>query len=644
MAEKKEEKSIRQAQDKPQVKKYELKFNFNLRRVVIWVLILFLFLPEVIFLLTKNAGIVEEIPLTSAISEIRVGSVEKVEIRGDEIALIYPSEDGIPKIKLTRKEEGSSFVETLQRADIDPGKVKVEVASQAFSRILGGVVSLVLPIVAFGLLMIFLMRRRGGGGEMMFGIGKSRAKLFVKGKQSVTFKDVAGVDEAKKDLEEVVDFLKHPKKYRDLGARTPKGVLLVGPAGVGKTLLAKAVAGEAGVPFFSMAGSEFMEMLVGVGASRVRDLFETAKKAAPSIIFIDELDAIGRIRGMGAMGGHDERDQTLNQILVEMDGFTGNDNVIVLAATNRPDVLDPALLRPGRFDRRVVLDLPDLAGREAIMKIHAQGKPFAKVTWDKVAKRTVGFSGADLENMLNEAAIGAARENRKAITEVDIEEAATRVKLGPEKKRLQSPREREMTAYHEAGHAVVGHLLPGADPVHRVSIVSRGMALGFTMSRPETDKYQQTESELKDQIAVMQGGRAAEEVIYDERTGGAANDIERATRIARAMVTDFGMSDLGPISMGPMYETSDWGRAYAEPYKVSDVMQGKIDEEVKRLVEDGFKKAVKIIGDNRTKMDVLVRRLLEVETVEQEEFEKIMGVKKAIFANRDTLQSWKEKS
>ena len=633
MAEKKEE--------KPQVKKYELKFNFNLRRLLIWGLILFLFLPELIFLLTKNAGIVEEVPLTSAISEIRAGKVEKVEIRGDEIALIYPKEGDVPKIKLTRKEEGSSFIETLQRADVDPGKVKVEVASQTFSRILGGVVSLVLPIVAFGLLMIFLMRRRGGGGDMMFGIGKSRAKLFVKGKQAVTFEDVAGVDEAKKDLEEVVDFLKHPKKYRELGARTPRGVLLVGPAGVGKTLLAKAVAGEAGVPFFSMAASEFMEMLVGVGASRVRDLFETAKKAAPSIIFIDELDAIGRIRGAGMMGGHDERDQTLNQILVELDGFTGNDNVIVLAATNRPDVLDPALLRPGRFDRRVVLDFPDLAGRAAIMKIHAQGKPFAKVTWDKVAKRTVGFSGADLENMLNEAAIGAARENRKAITEAALEEAATRVKLGPEKKRLQSPREREMTAYHEAGHAVVGHLLSGADPVHRVSIVSRGMALGYTMSRPETDKYQQTESELKDLIAVMQGGRAAEEVIYDERTGGAANDIERATRIARAMVTDFGMSDLGPISMGPMYETSDWGRAYAEPYKVSDVMQGKIDNEVKRLVEEGFKKAVKIIGDNRAKMDALVRKLLEVETVEQEEFEKIMGVKKAVFANRDELVSSK---
>ncbi|OGD71589.1 cell division protein FtsH [Candidatus Collierbacteria bacterium RIFCSPHIGHO2_02_FULL_49_10] len=614
----------------PEVKKYEFRMNFSLRRIIIWSLILFLFLPELIFLLTKNSGIVEEIPLTTAIAEIKSGNVEKVEIRGDEIALFYPEENNVPKIKLSRKEEGSSFIETLQRAEVDPSKAKVEVSSMAFSNILAGFVSLVLPILAFGLLMIFLMRRRGGG-DMMFGIGKSKAKLFAKGKQAIKFTDVAGVDEAKKELEEVVDFLKHPKKYRDLGARTPKGVLLVGPAGVGKTLLAKAVAGEAGVPFFSMAGSEFMEMLVGVGASRVRDLFETAKKAAPSIIFIDELDAIGRMRGVGIMGGHDERDQTLNQILVEMDGFTTNDNVIVLAATNRPDVLDPALIRPGRFDRRVVLDLPDIEGRKATMKIHAVGKPFARdLNWDKMAKRTVGFSGADIENMLNEAAIGAARGENKTISEADLEEAATRVKLGPEKKRLQSPREREMTAYHEAGHAVVGHLLPGADPVHRVSIVSRGMALGYTMSRPDTDKYQQTESELKDQIAVMQGGRAAEEVVYREKTGGASNDIERATRIARAMVTDFGMSKLGPISMSPMYESSDWGRAYGEPYKVSDQMQGKIDDEIKRLVDDGYKLAEKIVKDNRDKMDKLVETLLEAETVEQEEFEKIMGVKKAV--------------
>jgi cell division protease FtsH len=614
----------------PAVKKYELKFNFNLRRLLIWGLILFLFLPELIFLLTKSSGIVEEIPLTTAVTEIKEGKTQKVEVRGDEIALFYPEENNVPKIKLSRKEEGSSFVDTLQNAGVDPASVKVEIASMAFSRTVAAVASLVLPILGFGLLMFFLMRRRGGpGGDMMFGMGKSRAKLFAKGKQSVKFSDVAGVDEAKKELEEVVDFLKHPKKYRDLGARTPKGVLLVGPAGVGKTLLAKAVAGEAGVPFFSMAGSEFMEMLVGVGASRVRDLFETAKKAAPSIIFIDELDAIGRIRGVGMMGGHDERDQTLNQILVEMDGFTANDNVIVLAATNRPDVLDPALVRPGRFDRRVVLDLPDLEGRRAIIKIHSEGKPFENdLNWDKIAKRTVGFSGADLENMLNEAAIGAARGERKAITMADLEEAATRVKLGPEKKRLQSPKERKMTAYHEGGHAILGHMLSGADPVHRVSIVSRGMALGYTMSRPDTDKYQQTESELKDQIAVMLGGRAAEKVIFDELTGGASNDIERATRIARAMVMDFGMSKLGPVAMGPMYENSDWGRAYDEPFKMSDSMQGKIDVEVKRLVDEGYKKAEEMIKANKSKLDKLVDRLLEVETIEQEEFEKIMGVKK----------------
>ncbi len=618
------------AAGKPQVKKYELKFNFNLRRILIWALILFLFLPELIFLLTKNSGIVEEIPLTTAVTEIKEGKTQKVEVRGDEIALFYPDENNLPKIKISRKEEGSSFVDTLQNAGVDPATVKVEIASMAVSRTIAAVASLVLPIVGFGLLMFFLMRRRGGGGDMMFGMGKSRAKLFAKGKQSVKFSDVAGVDEAKKELEEVVDFLKHPKKYRDLGARTPKGVLLVGPAGVGKTLLAKAVAGEAGVPFFSMAGSEFMEMLVGVGASRVRDLFETAKKAAPSIIFIDELDAIGRIRGVGMMGGHDERDQTLNQILVEMDGFTANDNVIVLAATNRPDVLDPALIRPGRFDRRVVLDLPDLEGRRAIIKIHSEGKPFEKdLNWDKIAKRTVGFSGADLENMLNEAAIGAAREERKAITMADLEEAATRVKLGPEKKRLQSPKEREMTAYHEGGHAVLGHMLSGADPVHRVSIVSRGLALGYTMSRPDTDKYQQTESELKDQIAVMLGGRAAEKIVYNELTGGASNDIERATRIARAMVTDFGMSKLGPVAMGPMYENNDWGRAYDEPFKMSEAMQGKIDVEVKRLVDEGYKKAEELIKVNRSKLDKLVKKLLEVETIEQEEFEKIMGVKKA---------------
>lgn len=465
----------------------------------------------------------------------------------------------------------------------------------------------------------------------MFGIGKSKAKLFSKGKQNVKFKDVAGVDEAKKELEEVVDFLKNPKKYRDLGARTPKGVLLTGPSGVGKTLMARAVAGEAGVPFFSMAGSEFMEMLVGVGASRVRDLFDTAKKASPAIIFIDEIDAIGRTRGVGGgMGGHDEREQTLNQILVEMDGFTQTDNVIVIAATNRPDVLDPALVRPGRFDRRVNLDLPDIAGRKAIMEIHRIGKPFAKnLNWDKVSERTVGFSGADLENMLNEAAILAARDERKEILMVDIEEAAMKVKMGPEKRRLQSNLERKMTAYHEAGHALVGHLLPGTDPIHRLSIVSRGMALGFTMSRPKTDKYQQTQTELKDEIAMSLGGRAAEKIVFNELTAGAASDIERATMLARRMVVDFGMSDLGPIAMGQMSETNSWGFSYGDSVRLSEATQSKVDSEIKKLVDAGLKTAEKVITGNRKVLDKIVTRLMKVETLEQEEFEKIVGKPKA---------------
>ncbi|KKT72952.1 MAG: ATP-dependent zinc metalloprotease FtsH [Candidatus Collierbacteria bacterium GW2011_GWB1_44_6] len=496
-------------QQKPQIKKLEFKFNLNLRRILIWVLIVFLFLPSLIKLLLGSTGIFKELPLSTAIAEIKEGKVESVQIRGEELILLYPKDaEGNQAVGTSRKEEGSSFMDQLQKAGIDESKVRVEVVSQDFINAFWNIMSLVLPILGFGVLMFYLMRRQGGGGDM-FGIGKSKARLFAKGKQNIKFADVAGVDEAKKELEEVVDFLKNPKKYRDLGARTPKGVLLTGPAGVGKTLLARAVAGEAGGAFFSMAGSEFMEMLVGVGASRVRDLFDTAKKAAPSIIFIDEIDAIGRTRGAsGGFGGHDEREQTLNQILVEMDGFTQYDNVIVIAATNRPDVLDPALVRPGRFDRRVTLDLPDIAGRKAIVEIHKKGKPFAKgLNWDKVAERTVGFSGADIENMLNESAILAARENRKEIIMADIEEAALKVKMGPEKKRLQSKLEKKMTAYHEVGHALVGHMLPGTDPIHRVSIVSRGMALGFTMSRPKTDKFQQTESELNHEMAMMLGGR-----------------------------------------------------------------------------------------------------------------------------------------
>jgi cell division protease FtsH len=406
-----------------------------------------------------------------------------------------------------------------------------------------------------------------------------------------------------------------------MGARTPKGVLMVGPSGTGKTLLARATAGEANVQFFSMAGSEFMEMLVGVGASRVRDLFNTAKKAQPAIIFIDEVDAIGRQRGYGLMGGHDEREQTLNQILVEMDGFAPTEQLVVIAATNRPDVLDPALVRPGRFDRRVVLELPDVKGREAILAIHARNKPFEKkVNWEKIAKRTVGFSGADLENMLNEAAILAARLGKKAIDMADLEEAATKVKLGPEKKRLQTEEDRKMTAYHEAGHALVSWFMPHMDPVHRISIVSRGMSLGHTMMEP-MDRIHETKTHLIEQIAVMLGGRAAESLVFNEVTTGASDDINKATEVARMMVTEYGMSDLGPLNLASDPRT---------PYEQSQVyedMASKIDTQVKKITDEGYREAITILGKLRKKLDALATELLQKETLEAEEFEKLIGAK-----------------
>jgi cell division protease FtsH len=469
----------------------------------------------------------------------------------------------------------------------------------------------------------FFKKQSGGGAGGVFGFGKSTAKLFVKGKQSLTFKDVAGVEEAKKDLEEVVDFLKNPEKYKKIGARAPKGVLLVGPSGVGKTLLARATAGEANVPFYAMAGSEFMEMLVGVGASRVRDLFGTAKKAGKAIIFIDEIDAIGRMRG-GIDGGHGEREQTLNQILVEMDGFEANTAVVVLAATNRGDLLDPALMRPGRFDRRVVLEMPDLAARKDIIAIHARGKPFDKdVNWDSVAKRTVGFSGADLENMLNEAAIAVARTNRTAITKEDIEEAALKAKLGSEKKRAQTEEDKLMTAYHEAGHAIVNYV-EALDPVTRISIVSRGMALGFTLVPPEKDMIHQTRGNLVKKMAMAMGGRAAEEIVFKDISTGASSDISQATNIARNMVIEWGMSELGPVNLGPQIDIEEFGRAYFEPAKISDNMLAKVDEEIKKLVNSAHERAVEILKKNKKKLEELAKVLVEKETMVQEEFEEVM--------------------
>jgi cell division protease FtsH len=560
------------------------------------------------------------------VKDVREGSIKTIEVAGSQLNLTYTNDTK----KFSRKEDTQQVVGIFTAAGIDLAKTDVDIKNLSFSQLAFQVAINFLPILFIALFFLYMFRQaRGAQGDIM-GIGRSKAKVFVKGKQDVKFSDVGGMNEAKQELEEIVDFLKHPKKYTKVGARTPRGVLLVGPSGTGKTLLARAVAGEANVQFLSIAGSEFMEMLVGVGASRARDLFATAKKLAPSIIFIDEIDAIGRVRGHGSMGGHDEREQTLNQILVEMDGFTQNDNVMVMAATNRGDMLDPALVRPGRFDRRVTVSLPDLEERKFILSIHAKNKPFAShVQWERVAKRTVGFSGADIENMLNEAAIAVARENREEITMEDIEEASLKVKLGPSKRQLSDDYERKMTAYHEAGHAIIAHVSPHADPVHRISILSRGRALGFTLTPPEKDKLQTTKSELIDYIAVLLGGRAAEELVFKELTAGASSDIDKATRTARAMVVDYGMSSLGAMNFGPQYEATDYNRAWGEPSKISDKLQEKVDEEIAKFIAEGQKIAMATIKKYRKQLDLISEKLLEVESLDADDFSKLMGMPKA---------------
>ncbi len=607
-------------------KKFEFSINLNqlLNRGLLFFFIFLLFVPFVFSVMSSAKQ--DTVTLSELVNDIRNKKVERLDVSGSDIKAKY--RDG--STKNSRKEDTQDMVSVLNKEGIDLSAVNLEVKNLTLTEMGWQLLINILPIGLMVLVVLFFLRQARGAQDGIMGIGRSKAKLFVKGKQDIKFSDVGGMDEAKKELEEIVDFMKHPKKYTKVGARTPKGVLLVGPSGTGKTLLARAVAGEANCQFLSMAGSEFMEMLVGVGASRVRDLFQTAKKYAPSIIFIDEIDAIGRIRGYGSMGGHDEREQTLNQILVEMDGFTQNDNVIVMAATNRGDMLDPALVRPGRFDRRVQVNLPDLEERKFILNIHAKGKVFSKdVNWERVAKRTVGFSGADLENMLNEAAIGAARENRIEIRYTDIEEASLKVKLGPSKKRLFDEEERRMTAYHEGGHAVIAHFSEHSDPVHRISILSRGMALGFTLTPPEKDKVQVTKSELIDEIAVLLGGRAAERLIFNELTAGASSDIDRATRIARAMVMDYGMSKLGAMNFSPQYENTNYGRAWGEPSKISDRVQEQVDQEVAAFIAEGEKKAMAMLKKYRPQLDKVAERLLEVETVDADEFVELMGAPKA---------------
>jgi cell division protease FtsH len=606
---------------KKPVKGLMVQMHFDLQKLV-WLGVVILMIISLIGLWTSGSNASHDIQLSQALNDIKADKVEKVDVYADRLNLTYKNQS---EEFTSRKEGTETFTEILKNAGIDPTTVHYEIKDQTLGQLLAAALPGILSAGFVLLILLYMFRQARGAQDSVFSFGQSKAKVFSKGKQDVKFADVAGVDEAKKELEEVVDFLKNPSKYKAMGARTPKGVLLVGPSGVGKTLMARAVAGEAGVPFFSMAGSEFMEMLVGVGSARVRDLFATAKKAAPAIIFIDEIDAIGRQRGHGLMGGHDEREQTLNQILVEMDGFTQNDNVMVLAATNRGDLLDPALLRPGRFDRRVMVDVPDIEGRKAILAIYARNKPFdTKVDWDAVARRTVGFSGADLENMLNEAAIGAAREGNKTIGMVDVEEAATKVKLGPQKRRLQSEQDRKMTAYHEVGHAVVTWAQAGMDPVHRISIVSRGLTLGHTLIPPSSDRVHETKSRLLSMIAMMLGGRAAEELIFNEFTTGASNDIDKATNVARNMVMEYGMSTLGPINYGPKEDAIDWGRG-SEPTHISQDMQNKIDQEVKKIMDEGYKKAQAILKKYRKKMDLVVEKLMKEETMDREEFERLMA-------------------
>jgi cell division protease FtsH len=489
------------------------------------------------------------------------------------------------------------------------------------------ILSSLLPILIFVLLFFFMMQQTQGGGNRVMSFGKSRARLHTDDKKRVTFADVAGADEVKEELQEIVEFLKNPKKFAELGARIPKGVLLYGPPGTGKTLLARAVAGEAGVPFFSISGSDFVEMFVGVGASRVRDLFDQAKKNAPCIVFIDEIDAVGRQRGAGLGGGHDEREQTLNQLLVEMDGFSPNEGIIIIAATNRPDILDPALLRPGRFDRQVVVDIPDVVGRKEILKVHVRGKPLAPdVDLDVLARRTPGFTGADLANLVNEAALLAARNNKTQISMQELEDSIERVIAGPEKKsKVISEQEKKLVSYHEAGHAVVGYLLPNTDPVHKVSIIPRGRAGGYTLLLPKEDRYYMTRSMLLDQVTMLLAGRVAEALVLKEVSTGAQNDLERATEIVRRMVMEYGMSEeIGPMTLGRKQETVFLGRDLARDRNYGEEVAAAIDKEVRRMIESCYNRAKELLEKHMDTLHLVARTLFEKETLEAEEFAALM--------------------
>ncbi|MFA6897620.1 MAG: ATP-dependent zinc metalloprotease FtsH [Patescibacteria group bacterium] len=607
----------------------------NLLKNLLTIVLLFIFLTGIFSLFSSTETAPKEVNLNELSAEISADQVEKLEIKnldnGQEIDIQLKNSGE----KQVAYKDSESSLETTLREDygVDQAKIRalniVRVQKSAVETWGTALLPTLITLVFLGFLLWIMFGRAQQANSQAMSFGKSTARFFKPGetKKKITFQDVAGAREAKEELREVVEFLKNPEKFQKLGARIPRGVLLLGAPGTGKTLLAKAVAGEADAPFFNISGSEFVEMFVGVGASRVRDLFKNAKKSAPSILFIDEIDAVGRHRGAGLGGGHDEREQTLNQILVEMDGFDTKDNVIVLAATNRPDVLDPALLRPGRFDRRVMIDMPDIRDRKEILEVHAKNKPLDKdIDLQKIAQRTPGFSGAELFNLLNEAAILTAKRDKKVIGNDEILESIEKVMMGPERKgKNVLEREKKITAYHEAGHAVVGHILPNTDPIHKISIISRGHAAGYTLNLPQEDKTFHTRSEFVDELAMLLGGYAAEKIIFNDLTTGASSDLKRASDLARKLVTKFGMSEkMGPVVFGEESETVFLGKEIHEQRNYSEKIAAEIDTEIEAFIAQAYKKATEVIQANKEKLEKVTKRLMEIEVIEKEEFEVLM--------------------
>jgi cell division protease FtsH len=599
-----------------------MKWSRALYAVLILVVLAFLY-----GLFVVNADSTTTIDISEVAQLANEGQVQSIAVDQNELTLKLQTGEQ----RISNKEPGAGVIETLRILGVSSeelSNIRVTVAPRSAWSGWLTVLGTLLPLILIGGFFFFILRQAQGAGNQALSFGKSRARMFTGDKPTVTFDDVAGIEEAKQELAEIVEFLREPEKFISLGARIPKGVLMVGPPGCGKTLTAKAISGEAGVPFFSISGSEFVEMFVGVGASRVRDLFDQAKRNSPCIIFMDEIDAVGRHRGAGLGGSHDEREQTLNQILVEMDGFDTDTNVIVVAATNRPDILDPALLRPGRFDRQVILDRPDRRGREQILGIHVKGKPLAgDVELAVIAKQTPGFVGADLENLVNEAAILAARNSKKQIEKDDFQEAIEKVIAGPERKsRIIPEKERRIIAHHEAGHALVMQLIPECDPVHNVSIVARGMAGGYTLALPVDDRYVTNHTKFEADLAALMGGRAAEELIFQEATTGASNDLERATKMAKAMVTQYGMSEkLGPLIFGEKDELVFLGKEIGEQRNYSEEIARQIDYEVRRIIENAYNTAVRLLRENRTKLEEIAERLLKEETLDAQSFEAMFA-------------------